>query len=75
MPHTYRDIFRILREEKTIDNDIEETMSKMVYYRNRLAHQYAGLNSQDIGAIVSNLDTVRKFVLTMKGIVQKSDQL
>lgn len=66
LPSTYRDIFRILWEEKLIDENIRETMSRMVYYRNRLAHQYTSLNREDIEAIISNIDTIRDYIARMK---------
>lgn len=70
LPSTYRDIFRILREEKLIDENICETMSHMVYYRNRLAHQYAGLNCEDIDAIISNIDVIKNFIARMKDSIR-----
>lgn len=70
LPSTYRDIFRILWEEKVIDETIRETMSHMVYYRNRLAHQYAGLNQEDINAISSNIDTIKDYIAKMKAALR-----
>lgn len=66
LPSTYRDIFRILWEEKLIDENIREKMSHMVYYRNRLAHQYAGLNREDIDAIISNIEVIKNYIQKMK---------
>lgn len=70
LPSTYRDIFRILWEEKVIDENIRETMSHMVYYRNRLAHQYAGLNREDIDAIISNIGAIKDYIARMKGALR-----
>lgn len=41
-------------------------MSHIVYYRNRLAHQYAGLNREDIDAIISNIDVIKNYIQKMK---------
>lgn len=71
LPSTYRDIFRILLEENLIDENIRETMSRMVYYRNRLAHQYTGLNREDIDAIISNIDTIRDYIVKMKDVLRE----
>ena len=70
LPSTYRDIFRILWEEKLIDENIRETMSHMVYYQNRLAHQYSGLNYEDIDAIISNIDIVKNYIAKMKDSIR-----
>jgi uncharacterized protein YutE (UPF0331/DUF86 family) len=72
LPGSYRDIFRILREEQLIDEKIRETMSRMVYYRNRLAHQYAGLNREDIDAVITSLDTIRDYISRMKNSFMQS---
>jgi len=70
LPSTYRDIFRILWEEKLIDENIRETMSHMVYYRNRLAYQYSGLNYEDIDAIISNIDIIKNYIAKMKDSIR-----
>ncbi len=70
LPGTYRDIFQILWEEKLIDEKIRGTMTHMVYYRNRLAHQYAGLNHEDIHVIMSHLDTIREYIARMKDAIR-----
>lgn len=73
LPGSYRDIFRILREENLIDENIRETMSRMVYYRNRLAHQYTGLNREDIEAVISNLNTIWDYISRMKNSFMQSE--
>ena len=62
IPQSYRDIFRILHHEQVIDETVMQTMSNLVYYRNRLAHQYAGLSREDLIAIVRNIETIRTFI-------------
>ena len=66
IPQSYRDIFRILHKEQIIDESVMQTMSDLVYYRNRLAHQYSGLDSDDLRAIMSKIDTVRTYISLLK---------
>lgn len=72
LPQTYRDIFQILKNRNLISSEIQDSMSSMVYYRNRLAHQYAGLNSEDLEIIIHNLDDVRTFIHLMKEFYKKN---
>ncbi len=67
IPQSYRDIFRILYREQIIDEPVMHTMSGLGFYRNRLAHQYAGLTSEDLVAIVTNIDTIRIYIRTLIG--------
>ena len=71
IPHSYRDIFQILYKERIIDEITMKTMIDMVYYRNRLAHQYAGIDSEDLRAIVSNIDSIREYIQSMKQAIHQ----
>ena len=66
IPQSYRDIFRILHHEKIIDEEMMKTMSGLVYYRNRLAHQYAGLDSDDLKAVCGKIDTIHEYIEVLK---------
>ncbi|MFH0968047.1 MAG: DUF86 domain-containing protein [Methanobacteriota archaeon] len=66
IPQSYRDIFRILHKENIIDESMMQTMSGLVYYRNRLAHQYAGLDSEDLKAICRKIDIVHEYIEILK---------
>jgi uncharacterized protein YutE (UPF0331/DUF86 family) len=68
---SYRDIFRILHQEGFIDNSIMNSMTNLVYYRNRLAHQYTGLNCEDLKNIISKIDDIRIFVNLMKKVYKE----
>jgi uncharacterized protein YutE (UPF0331/DUF86 family) len=72
IPHSYRDIFRILHKERIIDEPVMRTMSDLVYYRNRLAHQYTGLDSGDLEAIVSNMDTIHGYIQALRQTVNRA---
>ena len=70
IPHTYRDIFTILHHNGIIDEKLMHTMSDLVYYRNKLAHQYTGLNRQDIEAIVEKMDDIKEYIETVKQVIK-----
>ena len=70
IPQSYRDIFHILYKEQIIDESVMQTMSSLVYYRNRLAHQYSGLDSEDLKIIMSKIDTIRTYIALLKNKTQ-----
>lgn len=72
IPQSYRDIFRILYQEKVIDETVMQIMSNQVYYRNRLAHQYAGLSREDLIVIVRNIDTIRTYITLLSAKSQET---
>ena len=50
-----------------------KTMSGLVYYRNRLAHQYAGLDSNDLKEVCSKIDTIHEYIEVLKRTVTAAD--
>lgn len=46
IPESYADTFRVLFENRVIDEDIQEIMIKMSKFRNIVVHQYESVNPE-----------------------------
>ena len=71
MPSTYREIFTLLVQDSVIDTREFEQMSRLVSYRNRLAHEYGAITPDDLMDALDMTDTIRIFVERAKGMVRE----
>ena len=71
MPSTYRETFKLLARNGYIDATLMEKMSKLVSYRNLLAHEYYDVTEKDLFDLQKNIGMVRQFVDIVKDIVKK----
>ena len=71
MPSTYRETFKLLARNGYIDATLMEKMSKLVSYRNLLAHEYYDVTKKDLFDLQKNIGMVRQFVDIVKDIVKK----
>lgn len=71
MPSTYRETFKLLARNGYIDATLMEKMSKLVFYRNLLAHEYYDVTEKDLFDLQKNIGMVRQFVDIVKDIVKK----
>lgn len=62
LPETNRGVFRALRREELIPDDLAERLERMAGFRNILAHGYADLISERVHAALGELDDVRSYV-------------
>ena len=53
-PSDYADIFRILREEKIISEELCEKLVQMARFRSRLVHLYSTLDNEIVFSIIEN---------------------
>ena len=67
LPTSYRDIFKILYEEKFIDKDLNTKFSDLVHYRNAIAHEYQDVAKDDLFKLYGLIDVVKALVV----IIQK----
>jgi len=62
-PDSNRDIFRILFENKIIDNELKESLIKMAGFRNILVHDYLDLNRElEYEIIKNNIVDIKEFM-------------
>ncbi|MCQ8893281.1 MAG: DUF86 domain-containing protein [Methanolinea sp.] len=71
MPATYRQTFALLAQGGFIGEETLRTMSVLVSYRNRLAHEYGEITPADLVALLSYRGEIRTFVEKMKEIVRE----
>jgi uncharacterized protein YutE (UPF0331/DUF86 family) len=71
MPATYREIFRLLVQDSVMDEHEFEQMSRMVSYRNRLAHEYGEVTPDDLLQALALVDDIQVFVDRVKAIVRE----
>lgn len=72
MPATYRQTFSLLEEGGIIDTNTLRTLSVLVSYRNRLAHEYGEMTPEDLVALLSYREEIRTFVEKMKEVVREN---
>ncbi|MBN1167814.1 MAG: DUF86 domain-containing protein [Methanospirillaceae archaeon] len=72
IPQSYRDIFRIYIVNRYMMNRLCIRCQTQVSYQNRLSHQYAGLDREDLIAIVQKIDTIRIYVSML---IEKSQEI
>lgn len=71
IPSTYRDVFRLLRKADVISSEMEKELSSLVYYRNRLSHQYVNFDTGDLQAVIVRMPVIKEFVLLSKEMMKK----
>jgi uncharacterized protein YutE (UPF0331/DUF86 family) len=70
MPSTYREAFKMLEKNGYIDSTLMEKMSRLVSYRNVLAHEYYDITEKDLFELQKNIGIVRQFTDTVKDLVK-----
>ncbi len=71
MPSTYKEIFSLLAKNGYIDYTVRDKMSKLVFYRNLVSHEYYDMTEKDIFNVMERIYTVREFVDAVKNIIKK----
>ncbi len=61
-PDTYKEIFRNLRKENIISEELEKEMVKLTGLRNRLVHLYWEVDEEEVLNVCENLNIFEKFV-------------
>jgi len=61
-PDTYKEIFKNLKKENIISEEIEKEMIKLTGLRNRLVHLYWEVNEEEVLTSCENLNIFEKFV-------------
>jgi uncharacterized protein YutE (UPF0331/DUF86 family) len=62
LPTTYADIFRVLRENRIIPEDLSKNMENMARFRNLIVHQYETIDSSIVVSILhKNLEDFERF--------------
>ena len=70
-PSTYREIFFLLERNGIIDSHMNETMSRLVSYRNRLAREYGEITPDDLLMVLTMQHEITAFVNMVKGLVDE----
>lgn len=71
IPSTYKEIFKLLMQNKIIDKNMEKELSELVFYRNLLSHEYHDLSVDDVFFVYERIQAVRKFVEVVKIILKE----
>ncbi len=59
----YKDIFRVLEEEKIIDSGLSSKLQEMAQFRNLLVHRYSEIDTKRLFIVMSeDLKDIQKFV-------------
>lgn len=70
VPSTYREIFVFLTKEKIIDKDLGEKLSKLVFYRNLLSHEYYALTEKDLSDIYKGIPIIQQFTNRIRELMR-----
>ena len=73
VPSTYRDIFRLLWKGGVIDCEMARELSRLVFYRNKLSHQYSDVSEQDLMDILARTGVMLDFIEKMKAVVNRDN--
>ncbi len=71
-PSTYREIFLLLERNGIIDSHMNETMFRLVSYRNRLAREYGEITPDDLIRVLTMRNEVVSFVNLVKGMASEN---
>ena len=70
IPTTYRDIFKLLSKNGFIDKTLEKELSRLVFYRNLLSHEYYDLTDKDIFDLLGRIVVIKQFVEKIKELLR-----
>ena len=70
IPSTYRDIFKLLSKNEFIDKALEKELSRLVFYRNLLSHEYYDLTDKDIFDLLGRIVVIKQFVEKIKRLLR-----
>jgi len=70
MPSTYKEIFELLAGNKLIAASLGAELSRLVFYRNLLYHEYHRLSEADVLHVSRRMNVVKKFVNKAKELLQ-----
>ena len=70
IPSTYRDIFKLLSKNGFIDKVLEKELSRLVFYRNLLSHEYYDLTDKDIFDVLRRIGVIKQFVEKIKRLLR-----
>ncbi len=65
-PKTYREIPKILLQEKLIEEELFKDLNDLIKYRNDIAHEYEQIFENEIFWCVNHLSSIEKFVKIVK---------
>lgn len=71
LPATYKDIFTMLAKKGIVDNVTGEKLSRLVFYRNLLSHEYYDLSTKDVFDVYKRIGIVKVFVNRAKEVLRK----
>jgi uncharacterized protein YutE (UPF0331/DUF86 family) len=72
LPSTYREIFSLLAKNGYINAALMDKMSRIVFYRNLLAHEYYEITAKDLFELQKNMSVIRQFVDIVKKLLKNS---
>lgn len=61
-PSSYREIFEILEKNKIIDREELESLKRLVFLRNLIAHEYKRISEDELLEMIDLLEKVKIFV-------------
>ncbi len=71
IPGTYKETFDILSENKALTPETASGMTKLMKYRNIIAHEYYRLSTEEIFKLKTDILKVEKFILEIKKFLKK----
>jgi len=69
MPSTYKEIFEFLVRDKLVTASLGAELSKLVFYRNLLSHEYHRLSEADVIDVSRRMNIVKEFVNKAKELL------
>jgi len=66
-PSTYREIFELLYNHKIISKEIFESIKRLIFLRNLIAHEYYKITKDELVEMVDLLKIAENFVKKVKG--------
>lgn len=70
IPSTYREIFTLLEKEAVIDPVLANRISRLVFYRNLLSHEYHGIDGEKIFSLVCRIPDIREFETAIEHLIR-----
>ncbi len=65
-PETYTDVFKALRNAGIITDDELKLVTKLVYYRDLISHEYSNITPKELMEFRENLPKIKKMVERLK---------